>query len=116
MKLLIKLAVLLLLGNALFRFIPPYWDHTQFVRELEETSIGWREYSDAEVRELVFAMAQGRNLPLERDQISVRRERDHLFVAVAYSRPMKLVPGSKYTYDFDSKVDTWMLTPQVRSR
>ncbi len=116
MKLLIKLAVLLLIGHALFRFVPPYWDHTQFVRELEETSIAWREYSDTEVRELVFAMAQGHSLPLEREQISVRRERDHLFVDVAYSRPMQLIPGSKYTWDFDSQVDTWMLTPQVRRR
>lgn len=116
MKLLIKLVVFLLIGHALFRFVPPYWDHTQFIRELEETSIGWREYSDAEVRELVFAMAQGHRLPLDREQINVRRERDHLFVEVAYSRPMELIPGSKYSWEFDSQVDTWMLTPQGRSR
>ena len=114
MKLLIKLAVFLLIAHALFRFVPPYWDHTQFVRELKETSVGWREYSDTEVRELVFAMAQGHNLPVDREQISVRRERDHLFVDVAYVRPMELIAGSQYAWDFDSKVDTWMLTPQVR--
>ena len=116
MKLLIKLAVFLLIANALFHFVPPYWDHTQFVRELKETSVGWREYSDSEVRELVFAMAQGHNLPLDREQIGVRREHDHLFVDVAYGRPMELFPGSSYTWDFDSRVDTYMLTPQVRRR
>ena len=116
MKLLVKLAVFLLLAHALFRFVPPYWDHTRFVRELKETSVGWRESNDEEVRDLVFAMAQGRGLPVAREQINVRREREHLFVDVAYARPMELVPGSTYTWDFDAKVDTWMLTPQGRGR
>ena len=116
MKFLIKLAVFLLVAHALFRFVPPYWDHTQFVKELKDTSIGWREYSDVEVRDLVLAMAEGHGLPVTREQINVRRERDHLFVDLAYSRALELVPGSTYTWDFDSKVDTWMLTPQGRSR
>lgn len=116
MKSVIKFAVLLLAAHALFRFVPPYWDHTRFVRELEESSIGWREYSDAEVRELVLVMAQSHGLPIDREQIGVTREREHLFIDLAYSRPLELVPGSKYIWEFDSQVDTWMLTPQVRSR
>ena len=114
MKFLIKLVVFLLVANALYRFVPPYWDHTQFVQELKETSIGWRDSSDDEVRGLVLAMAQARGLPVAREQVNVRRERDRLFIDLAYSRPMELIPGSKYTWEFDSKVDTWMLTPQVR--
>jgi hypothetical protein len=116
MKAIIKLVVFLLMVHALFRFVPPYWEHTQFVRELKDSSIGWREYTDPEVRELVLAMAQARSLPLGREQIRIRRERDHLFVDLAYSRRLELVPGSKYTWDFESQVDTWMLTPQGRSR
>ena len=113
MKFLFKLAIFLLAANALFRFVPPYWTHTQFEQDLEETSIGWREYSESEIRELVLAMAQEHGVPVEREQIAVRRERDHLFVDLAYDRRMALIPGSKYTWSFESNVDTWMLTPQV---
>lgn len=116
MKFLIKLAVFLLVAHALFRFVPPYWSHTQFEGDLEESSITWRDYSDAEVRELVLAMAQGHGIPVTREQIAVRRERDHLFVDLSYSRRMELIPGSKYIWNFDTNLDTWMLTPQVRSR
>ncbi len=116
MKFLIKLAVFVLIANALFRFVPPYWDHTQFERELKDSSIAWRDYSDAEVRELVLVMAQKHDVPVEREQVAVRRERDHLFIDLAYSRALALVPGSKYTWDYESKIDTWMLTPQGRSR
>ena len=116
MKFIVKLVLFLLIAHALYRFVPPYWDHTQFVREVKDTSVGWHENTNEEVRDLVFSMAQARGLPIAREQINVRRERDHLFVDLAYSRPMELIPGSKYTWDFDSKVETWMLTPQLRRR
>ena len=116
MKSLIKLAVFLLVAHALYRFVPPYWDHTQFVREVKDTSVGWHENTDEQVRDLVLAMAEARRIPVAREQINVRRERDHLFVDVAYARPMELVPGSTYRWEFDSTVETWMLTPQVRPR
>ena len=116
MKFLIKLAVLLLIAHALVRFVPPYWNHTQFERELKDSSIAWRDYSDAEVRELVLAMAQQREVPVDRQQVAVRRERDHLFIDLAYSRALALVPGSRYTWDYESKIDTWMLTPQSPRR
>src|SRR5687767_11904574 len=110
MKALFKLAIFILAANAMFRIVPPYWNHNQFEDEVERTSVNWREFSDEQVRELVLSMAKGRDLPLKREEITVSRERDHLFVNLAYTRRMQLVPGTTYDWNFKSNIDTWMLT------
>ena len=65
---------------------------------------------------LVLAMAQARNVPVDtRTDQCQARERDHLFVDVAYSRADGVGAGSMYTLGVRHRtVETWMLTPQVR--
>ena len=76
----------------------------------------WREDSDGEVREQVLAMATAHGVPIDREHIAVRRERDHLFVDVVYTRTIEFIPGWTYPWTVESHVDAWMLRPPVPIR
>lgn len=108
-KTLFKLAVFLLVAHAMFRFVPPYWNHNQFESELKERAVTWRTDTEYQVRERVLEMAQARGLPVSREQITVRRDKDYLFVDVEYPRAIELLPTWKYEWTFDSSVSTLML-------
>ena len=114
---LFKLAIVLLIGHALFRFVPPYWSYTQFKWEVKEKAQGWREHSDAAVLDEILEIARKNNIAITQQHIRLRREPDHVFVDVAYGVPMELVPGWTRTWNFDLSVDAWTLqpTPGIRA-
>ena len=107
---LFKLAVFLILANALFRFVPPYWHHTRLESEIEERAPGWRRETEDEVRDLVLAMAERREIPLAAEQVSVRREPDALYIDLAYPRRLELFPGWRHEWAFEANVRALMLT------
>lgn len=108
---LFKLAIVLLIAHALFRFVPPYWSFTQFKWELKETAVGWREHPDGAVADEVLAIARKHNVPITQDNIRVRRQPDHIFVDVSYTVDMELVPTMKRPWTFDANIDAWTLAP-----
>jgi hypothetical protein len=105
LKMLLKLAIMLLVAHALFRFVPPYWNHHQFESELQERAVTWRGNSEQDIRQQVLEMAHEHGVPITGEQIEVRRDREDLFVEVSYSRPIELIPGWKYDWPFTSNVD-----------
>ena len=107
---LFKLAVFLILANALFRFVPPYWNHTQLKSEIEERAPSWRRETEDEVRDLVLAMAHERDIPLAAEQVTVRRATDALYIDLLYPRRIELVPGWQYEWSFEANVRALMLT------
>lgn len=115
-KSLFKLAIAFLIAHALFRFVPPYASHTQFKQELEQRALTWREHSDDEVRDLVLIMAGDHAVPIGGEHVTVRRERDRLFVDVAYTRGIEFVPGWTYAWPFEADVAAWIIRPQVPIR
>lgn len=112
-RVLFKLALFFLVAHALFRFVPPYWNHTQFEHELEERILTWHTETEIEIRDQVLEMAQRHQLPLAGEQVAIRREREHLFVDVLYRRRIALIPGWKHEWIFESNVDAWMVRPRV---
>lgn len=107
---LFKLAVFILLAHALFRFVPPYWSHTQFESKIEERAPSWRRETEDEVRDLVLAMAQERHIPVRAEQIIVRRTPDALYIDLAYARRIEFIPGWRREWAFESNVRALMLT------
>jgi hypothetical protein len=112
---LFKLAIFLLAAHALFRFVPPYWNHTRFASELDERALTWNQDSEPEVLEHVLGIARTHAVPIGPEHVAVRRERDRLFVDVLYSRRIELLPSWKYEWVFESNVDALML-PYARIR
>jgi len=106
---LFKLAIFLLLANALFRFTPPYWRHHQFESAVKDASFQWRELKDDAVIAQVLSHAAQHHVPIGREHIEIRRVQDHLYLDVAYDVPLELIPSRRRPWRFDVKVDAWVL-------
>lgn len=108
---LFKLAVLLLLANALFRFTPAYWRHHQFEAAVKDASLQWRGLKDDAVIAQVLSQAAQHDVPIGREHIEIRRVKDHLYLDVAYDVPLELIPARRRPWRFDVNVDAWLLRP-----
>jgi hypothetical protein len=105
LKTLFKLGILLLVANALFRFVPPYWRHHEFEWEVKEASLKWRNLPDAGVTEDVLSVAAKHDVPITSQNITIDRVKDRLHLKVTYDQPIELLPSMSRPWTFTSKVD-----------
>jgi hypothetical protein len=111
MRAVLKIAILLLVAHALFRFIPPYWHHHQFEAALRDVSQRWGQPHDEEVMQHVLTAAEQHSVPITREHVAVRRQGDHILVDVAYSLPIEWVPSYKTDMEFKYHLNAWRLEP-----
>jgi hypothetical protein len=107
LRTLFKLAILLLAAHALFRFVPPYWNHHQFEQDLKTVSEQWGDPQDEEVMQHVLATAEKHSVPITREHVTITRAREHILINVAYALPIEWVPTVKKPWDFTTKIDVW---------
>ena len=113
MKFLFKLAIVLLVANALYRFVPPYWRHHEFESDVKHASLKWRNQPDAAVMDEVVSLAATRNVPVSKEDVNIRRVKDHLYLTVAYDVPIELLPSMSRVWRFDSSVEAEVIRQAV---
>jgi hypothetical protein len=111
MRALFRIAILLLVAHALFRFVPPYWHHNQFQSALKDASQVWGQPTDEEVMEHVLTTAAENDVPITRDHVSVRRQQNYILVDVEYTLPIEWVPTYKKDWPFKAHLNAWRLEP-----
>ena len=111
MRALLKIAILLLVANALFRFVPPYWHHNQFESALKDLSQTWGTPNDEEVMQHVLTTAEEHKIPITREHVTVERKGEHILIDVAYALPIEWVPTVKRDWAFTTHVNAWRLEP-----
>ena len=111
MRALFRIAILLLVANALFRFVPPYWHHNQFESALKDRSQRWGQPNDEEVMQHVLAAAEANSVPITRDHVTVRRQTEHILVDVEYALPIEWFPSFKRDWEFKTHINAWRLEP-----
>ena len=111
MKTLFKLAILLLVAHALFRFVPPYWNFTQFKSMLKEQAVAWHQQSEPQVVDEVLRLAQANDVPLAAENVRVKRQQDRLFIDVSYDAPIEILPSVRRTWTFATSVEAWTMAP-----
>src|SRR5215210_3319229 len=109
MKLLFKLAIILLVANALFRFVPPYWRNHEFESDVKHASLRWRNSPDGAVMDDVLSLAANHNVPIGKENVNIRRVKEHLYLTVAYDVPIELLPSMSRAWRFDANVDAIVL-------
>ena len=105
MKTLFKLGIMLLVANALFRFVPPYWRNHEFQSQVKEASLKWRNLPDDAVMEDVLAVAASHDVPITSQNVNIQRVNDRLRLRVAYDVPIELLPTMSRPWTFTSNVD-----------
>lgn len=99
----VKLAVFLLIANAVYQIAPVVYRHVQFKDALHELALYSQKSTDAELVNRAMALAGEGNIPLEREYVGVRREAGSLHIDASYVEPLRLFP--RYTYEWEFDID-----------
>ena len=99
---LVKLAIFLLIANAVYRIAPPTVHYFQFKDAVQELALfSQQKTADAELIDRVMALADEHGIPLERDYVQVRRSNGQLIIDASYVESMPVLPGYSYDHQFD---------------
>jgi hypothetical protein len=111
----VKLAVFLLVANGLYQVVPAALRNMQYKDALHELALYSQKSSDAELVNRAVALAGESNIPLEREDVSVRRETGSLHINASYVERLKLFPNYTYPWRFDidtSALDLGAVSPR----
>ncbi len=98
---LVKLAIFLLIANAVYRIAPPSVHYFQFKDAVQELALFSQKSPDGELIDRVMALAEEHGIPLERDYVQVRRSNGQLVIDASYVESMNVLPGYSYDHQFD---------------
>jgi hypothetical protein len=108
-KNLFKLAVFLLIANALYQFGPVWIHHSQFKKALNEMAMEARNVPDSAMVDAVMDLAQENKVPIDRDAVQIERHREHVIIDAPYVEVVRVVPGYDYTWRVHVHVDVWQI-------
>jgi hypothetical protein len=98
---LVKLAIFLLIANAVYQIAPVSLHYVQFKDALQELALFSQKATDAELTDRIMALADEHKIPLDRDDIAIQRPNGQLIIDASYVESMKLLPGYSYDHQFD---------------
>jgi hypothetical protein len=98
---LVKLAIFLLIANAVYRITPPTVHYYKFKDAVQELALFSQKTPDAELIDRVMALADENQVPLDRDYVQVRRSNGQLRIDASYIESMDVLPGYRYDHQFD---------------
>jgi hypothetical protein len=107
MKLIIKLAILALVANAIFRVGTEYVVYYKFRDSVREAAT-FRAKDDVELGERVMEIAATYDVPLAADGFTMRRDHREATVLGSYVKPIELAPGFPYAWRFDFEIQAYV--------
>lgn len=112
-KALFKITVILLVLNALYHFVPPYYRFNRFRSAAQDLALASRGKSEAVIIADVMELAAEHKVPLERDWVEVRRSRDltHTYIDATWVETIRFLPSWKYDWVFKVNADGWHVKP-----
>jgi hypothetical protein len=113
-KTIIKLAVLLLVAHALYRFVPIYVHFQQFKDAVKETALFAAQKSAFEISERVMQLAAEHKVPVQAEYVQVTQENQKTAIQVRYVEQIEWLPGYRKPMQFEVKTDAWQGLPPAR--
>lgn len=108
---LIRLAVVLLIAHALYRFVPIYMHNYQFKDAVAEAALFAKDRPENEMVDRVMELATRYQIPLDRESIQVTKDRQKTYIDVFYEEQVEWVPGYKRVMPFNISVEGWHVRP-----
>jgi RecA-family ATPase len=115
MRNLFRLAVLLLIANALYRFAPPYIHYHQFKDAVKEVALFAKDTPEPDVVDRVMVLAERYKIPLQREKVQVTRDKQFTYITLAYEEQIEWVPSYKRPMPFSVSVEGWHVKPAAQS-
>ena len=110
-KTIIKLAIVALLANGIWRVGSAYMSFYRFKDSVDEMALHSKGKTVEELKDQVLELAASYDEPIDAEALSVRREDPHLIVEGSYKKRVLLAPGFEYAWPFTFKVDEMVLVP-----
>ena len=112
MKTLLKLIVVALIANALWRAGSAYTTVYRFKDSIYEAAM--QGTTEADLKQKVVELAHTYDLPLTAEDLTVTREVQHVSVKTSYTSPVAVLPGYEYQWPFTVDVDAYVIAAPVR--
>jgi hypothetical protein len=110
-KLIVKLAIVALVGNAVVHVMTAYLAHYKFVDGVQQTMLFGNDKSLNTLRSRVVQLAVDYDLPIGEDDFTLTRETFHTIVDGSYTRSIDLIPGFSRPWKFTFHSDTFSEAP-----
>lgn len=101
----VKLVVAVLVGYALYHFVPIYFSHHLFKDDLKQAALFGGGMSEAELLDQVLYQAQIRDIPLDRTNVTVRRVSGQTFIETWYEQPVRVLPWYTWVWQVEANAD-----------
>ena len=108
MKTIIKLIIAALVLHATWKAGTVYLRYYQFKDDVTQVAQFGTRQTDNEMRSEVLAAAKRRDIVLDPDAVSVRRQNHYIVIDAAYREQVELAP--RYFYPWDAKLHVEVLT------
>jgi hypothetical protein len=110
-KAIIKLAIVALIANAIWRIGSAYMSFYRFKDSVDELALHSKGKTVEELKDRVLELAASYDEPVDAGAVSVRREEPHLIVQGSYKKRVLLAPGFEYAWPFSLSIDEMVITP-----
>ena len=115
MKAIIKLIIVVLMLNALWRVGSAYASYYRFKDSIRAAAIA-EEKSDVVLRQKIVELASTYDVAVSEEDIFIRRDQHHTYVDSAYKTPVAVLPWYVYDWPFNVNVDAFVITPSPELR
>lgn len=103
-KLLLKLAIVALLGNAAYRIGSEYLTYINFRDGVRDAAM-FKARTDEELSRLVMELAEEYDVPLDESDLEIERGERDVNVKGRYTKPIEVVPSFVYPWPFSWDID-----------
>ena len=107
MRHLVRLAILLLIAHALYRFVPVYVHHHQFKDAVAEVALFAKGRGDGEIADRVVRLAEQYQIPVAREAVQVTRDAHKTYINVQYEEQIEWLPSYKRRMPFAVSAEGW---------
>ena len=108
---LIRLGVLLLIGHALYRFVPVYVHYHQFKDAVKEAALFSKDRNEQQIVDRVMELAARYEIPIEQEAVQVTRDDQKTYINVMYEEQIEWVPTYTRPMPFSLAVEGWHVLP-----
>ena len=108
-KLLVKLIVVALVANAAFHIGTEYLTYVKFTEAIRDAAI-FKAKTDTDLMARILTLAGQYEIPIDQDNITIRRDERRVNVEGWYDKPIELLPNYQYPWHFGVSVEVSVST------
>ena len=106
-KAIVKIALAALVLNACWRSATVFLKYYKFKDAVHETVLFSSAKSDAQLEARVLELAQQLDIPLQPENVTIRREDNRTAIDAVYTDHIELIPTKFYPWEFKIDVDAF---------